>query len=259
MSADVNNEGPTEMSSSEGAITIDQTVPTEPTSPEAPSVPDKFRNPDGSVNTDALLKSYTELEKMKSSPTPEVTPEVPPKEGLEITPPVKTEDVQKAVGEELFKEIAEYYGEHQEISEELYTKLDEKGYSKSFTDAWIEGQKSLRSKYESSVKAEAGGEEQYAEMITWAREGLTEAERLMYDEAVESKDPVRAKMAVGFLKSRYISAEGKPPRLVEGSAPNATEGFQSEEEFAQAINDPRWQKDVAFTRAIMDRLKVSTY
>lgn len=258
MSADVNeqvSEGPTEMSSSEGTITIDQTVPTEPTSPEAPSVPDKFRNADGSVNTDALLKSYTELEKMKSSPAPEVEP----KEGLEIATPVKTEAIQKAVGTELFKEIAEYYGEHQEISEDLYTKLNEKGFDKPFTDAWIEGQKSLRSKYESSVKAEAGGEEQYAEMITWAQEGLTEAERLMYDEAVDSKDPVRAKMAVGFLKSRYISAEGKAPQLVEGSAPNATEGFRSEEEFAQAINDPRWQKDVAFTRAIMDRLKVSSY
>lgn len=254
------------MAVSENSITIDQTVETAPDPKKGSAVPKKFMNSDGSMNTAALLKSYAELEKKMSGKTEEspVTPaakkaEVPLKEGLKLEA-AKAADVKAVLGDQLFTDITKEYGESGTISAAAYDKLAEKGYSKGFVDAFIEGQKSLQGKYEAAVTAVAGGAEEYNVMRDWAKTGLSEAEQNEYNNNVESGDVLKAQMAVTYLQAKYRAAEGAAPRLVQGDASATTvEGFASPEEFAQAINDPRWQKDAAFTRGIMRRLEASTY
>jgi len=249
----------TPLAEGNGVVVMDTTIPT--VIPDAPAaVPEKFKNPDGSLNQTALLKSYTELEKMKGTEVP-VTPASPSGEELkdgDLAVP-KKEELQKAVGDALFKEVVDHYKSTGEISEELYGKLGEQGFSKEFTGFVIDGLEREASDRRTSITKEVGGDEAYKEMQTWAVENLSDADKAAINAAVNGEDVTMARMGAKHLRDLYKAAEGTNPKLVSGGAPNATDGFQSAEEFAQAINDPRWEVDAVFTRAIKDKLAVSTY
>jgi len=242
-----------------GVVVLDDTIPA--VIPEAPAVvPEKFKNPDGSLNQAALLKSYTELEKMRGTEAP-VTPASPSGEELkdgDLAVPNK-EELKKAVGDALFKEVVDHYKSNGEVSEELYGKLNDQGFSKEFTGFVIDGLEREASDRRTSITNEVGGNEAYKEMQTWAVENLSDADKAAINAAVNGDDITTARMGAKHLRDLYRAAEGTNPNLVSGGAPNATEGFQSAEEFAQAINDPRWEVDAVFTRTVKDKLSKSTY
>jgi hypothetical protein len=245
---------------SEGAnqIVMDDSNPAPiPTAPA--TVPDKFQNADGSLNQEALLKSYSELEKMKGAPAPAEAPAVPTEGTPEDLKVPKVAEVKKAIGDKLFTEVVEHYQANGEISEELYGKLDDQGFSKDFTNYFIEGQKKISSDRRSAVTDTVGGNDSYVQMQEWAVENLTDDVKLAINKAVDSKDINEAKMGAKYLQDLYVQANGNAPSLVSGSATSSTDGFESAEAFAHAIDDPRWQKDPVFTKNIMDRLKVSDY
>lgn len=243
------------------SVTIDPaSIPSEPQEPTTPSVPDKFLQPDGTVNTDALLKSYTELESRLGKGTPS-TPDVPTEpQGLEVTkdePPVTSP--KEVLGEDLYTEIAETYAENGGLTEDLYDKLASKGISKEFADTYVEAQQIRLAKYESEVTAEVGGAEAYSEMQSWAAQNLDDAEISMINEAVTSGNVAKARMAVGYLKSKYTASEGSSPNLVEGGAPTTGIGFKNRDEYVYAMQDPRYDKDPVYTRQVQDKLAASTY
>jgi hypothetical protein len=236
------------------SVVLDNTTPTEaPAAPQAPSIPDKFKNKDGSLNTEALLKSYSELEKkgVKVAPKEDTVPK-----DLKVSKEVKPKEV---LGDDLYTRIEAQYAESGTLSDELYTELASKGFSRKMTDAFIEGQKVVASKYEADVTAEVGGIEAYRTMQEWAAKGLQPEEIDMINEAVTSGSPAKARMAVGFLKSRYLESEGNPPSLVEGNAPSAGIGFESRDEYVEAISDKRYGKESAYTKSVEAKLAASTY
>jgi len=221
----------------------------------APGIPEKFRNEDGTVNTDALLKSYTELEKMRGAPKAET-----PATDLSVAKKVEEKSDPKALlGDDLYTEIEQVYAENGAITEDVYAKLAEKGVSRKFADAFIEGQKVISSKYESDATASVGGIEQYQKMQEWAKEGLSSEEIDMVNEAVTSGNATRAKMAVEFLRGRFVTSEGSEPNLVEGSSPARGSGFANREEYAAAISDPKYGKDPRYTREVETQLANSSY
>lgn len=239
-----------------GTIVLDTEV--KPEVPNVPSaVPEKFKNPDGSLNQDALLKSYTELEKMKPN-TPETPAPIKEDTGESLSVPDPAEVI-KAVGESLFKEVADHYNEAGEISEELYTKLETAGFTKGFVDNFVDSRKQVtQAHYEKATEA-IGGLENYRAMQEWAVDNLSEEDKSAINEAVESDNVTKARMGVKYLQELYSASEGSTPNLVQGGAPGATKGYQSEEEFAVAIQNPKWQIDSEYTAMVMEKLKISTY
>jgi hypothetical protein len=222
--------------------------PAESTSadPEASSwLPEKFKS------AEDLAKAYAELEAKQSGKQQE------PQE-----PQAKTQapTEQQAQDELKSKEpepgrFTREFNEKGALSQESYDKLLAAGFDKALVDSYIEGQRAVGAQYESQVFQEAGGQESYTEMVTWAKTNLTPAEQDAYNAAVSSGNVAQAKLAVAGLKARFRADNGNEPALIGGrnSAAQA-DVFESTEQMTEAMRDPRYRKDPAYRAAVQAKL-----
>jgi hypothetical protein len=61
----------------------------------------------------------------------------------------------------------------------------------------------------------AGDTDKYNAMIDWAKT-LTMSEKKAFNDAIESRDANRAKLAVSGLYAKYVAADGSAPNLING-------------------------------------------
>ena len=108
------------------------------------------------------------------------------------------------------------------------------------------------------LKGVAGGEEQYGEMLQWAKDTLNPQEIQMFDTVMERGDPLAAFFAVRSLAYRYEDALGRDGKMVTGTAPKGDGSqFNSQAEVVEAMSDPRYDRDPAFRQKIMKKLERS--
>jgi len=69
------------------------------------------------------------------------------------------------------------------------------------------------SKALTSLKDLVGGAEAYSELITWAKDGLKEAEINSFNDSVGSSNLKVSQLAVAGLLARYVLSNGRPPYL----------------------------------------------
>ena len=114
----------------------------------------------------------------------------------------------------------------------------------------------MSANYQSAVYDSVGGEEAYGEMTSWAQDNLSQGEIQAFDKAVTSGDLDMVKMAVTNLQSKYQAAEGTDPTLVsEGQSSNSAGGvFNSWAEVTSAMNDTRYESDVAYRQQVSAKL-----
>ena len=110
----------------------------------------------------------------------------------------------------------------------------------------------------SQLKGIAGGDENYTQMISWASENFSKEEIDMYDAVMESGNTQAAFFAVQALALRYQDSIGVEGELIQGkAASDSTQGFRSQAELVQAMNDPRYERDAAYRNDIMRKLELS--
>jgi hypothetical protein len=133
--------------------------------------------------------------------------------------------------------------------------------ARQVVDQFIDGQKARVSNYSAEVMKVAGGQEQYAEMVTWAKSNMSDAEIGKFNEAVDSFDVTSAKMAVDALKSRFTSARGSAPKLITGenTTPSEQQGFSSTFEMTKAMSDPRYKSDPVYRKSVEQRAMLSNF
>ena len=108
------------------------------------------------------------------------------------------------------------------------------------------------------LKDVAGGEQQYGEMLQWAKDSLNPQEIQMFDAVMERGDPLAAFFAVRSLAYRYEDALGRDGRMITGTAPSGDGSqFNSQAEVVEAMSDPRYDRDPAFRQKIMKKLERS--
>ena len=108
------------------------------------------------------------------------------------------------------------------------------------------------------LKGVAGGEEQYTQMLQWAKDTLSPQEVQMYDAVMDQGNPLAAFFAVRALSYRYQDSLGYDGKMVTGTAPKGDGSqFQSQAEVVEAMSDPRYEKDPAFRQKIMKKLERS--
>ena len=203
-------------------------------------LPEKFKSPED------LAKAYAELESKLggNKPTePSATPSDTP----------APQDAQQALQEKGLdlNEFSQEFSQKGELSPESYEKLTKAGFDKNLVDQYIAGQKALASQYETSIKAEIGGDEKYSEMTTWAKANMTPAEIDAFNAAVSSGNMDQAKLAVLGLATKYSKAVGtEPSRLLGGQQAASADVFESTAQVTEAMRDPRYGKDMRFTREV---------
>ena len=110
----------------------------------------------------------------------------------------------------------------------------------------------------SELKNVAGGEQQYGEMLQWAKDTLNPQEVQMFDTVMERGDPLAAFFAIRSLAYRYVDAQGRDGTMVTGTAPRGDGSqYNSQAEVVEAMSDPRYDRDPAFRQKVMKKLERS--
>jgi len=153
------------------------------------------------------------------------------------------------------------YLENGELTAEDYASLEKAGYPKETVDNYIAGQEALRDNFRKEAFESVGGEAEYEKVVEWAAEALNESEIEAIDELLGSRDINTVKTALTSLKTRYTEAVGTHPSLVEGDSPasKAGDGFASSAEMTAAMGDPRYSKDPAYRKAVIEKVHRSTF
>lgn len=137
----------------------------------------------------------------------------------------------------------------QDVDEEQYEEDEEGGEE-------VEG--GLTSEDIEALQDMAGGEQQYAQMLSWAADNLSEPEIDMYDDVMDSGDPAACFFAVQALMSRYSDSTGVDGELLTGKSPaTVAQGFRSQAELVQAMSDPRYDADPAYRADVINKLENS--
>ena len=103
-----------------------------------------------------------------------------------------------------------------------------------------------------------GGEQQYAQMMGWAQESLSEQEISMYDAVMEKGDPLACYFAVNALAFRFQEAQGYDGQMLTGKPPaSQAQGFRSQAELVRAMSDPRYDSDPAYRADVAAKLENS--
>ena len=230
--------------------TTPETTTTE-TSPERPSwLPEKFKSPED------MAKAYTELEKKQgaapAAPKTETTtsPEVPADADAARTTVEQAGLDFDALNTEFTKDGA--------LSDATYEKLAKAGINRAVADSYIAGQQALANQTRTEIFGNAGGEEAYTEMVTWAKDGLSPQDIDAYNKAMNSGDMNTMKLAVDGLKARFVAANGSAPKLVGGGSsqyPQANgDVYRSTAELTTAMKDPRYSSDPAYREDVRAKL-----
>lgn len=211
----------------------DVPTPASPASEAKPArpdnIPEKFWDADkGQVRTDALLASYSELEKKFSAPKGEENDANQPPENdtARIKPSVETNegsDGGEGAGEEApapaaaltdaIAEAQQVYAETGELTEDTIAKLAEAGIPENVVALYVEGIKAQEKALAASAYAAAGGEEQYKAAVAWAAKNWDADQVSAYDQAIGN--PKLIAVTVGGLMAAYKDAVGDEGSLLE--------------------------------------------
>ena len=202
-----------------------------------------------------LEQGYLELQKKLGQQTeeaPETTEEQPEEEQGEYTildriweESTSREEFTPELTEEISKlsstELANMYLDYRQNVEEAAPQ------TRDFTEQEV-----------GELKGIVGGDQQYTQMLDWAQSNLNKQEIDMFDQVMQTGDPLAAFFAVRSLGYAYQNAIGYDGNMIQGKAPKQnTDQFRSQAEVIAAMGDPRYDNDPAYRRDIMEKLERS--
>ncbi len=222
----------------------------------------KFQSPE------EMAKAYQELQSKMGQPKEEPTDEEDTVESNQENAEEEIPQGETPQQNEAITKATEDYFNTGDISEESYKQLEEVGISKEVVDSYKANSEAAQELQQlkaemaaTQVKESVGGDKNYQEMTSWAASNLSEGEQNAYNDAVNSGDMDRINLAVSGLYSKYSNSNSIPPsqQLKGMSAPSSPQGFSSSKEMSQAMQDPRYGNDSAYTKSTRDRVAASSW
>ena len=216
-------------------------------------------------NAQELENAYIELEKKLGEKSGEVSEE-PSSEEPEAEAKTDTDEkTESADGyaflEDLYEQASSEKGE---ISKEMLSKLD--GMSKQdIIQNFLQFRADAANKYQAipdlsqqdvkELKGLVGGDQNYSNMLQWAQTNLTEQEINMFDSVMQNGDINSAFFAVNSLAQRYNDRVGYDGKMLTGNAPSDKgDTYRSQAEMVAAMSDPKYDKDPAYRRDVMEKV-----
>lgn len=203
-------------------------------------------------SVEEMEKAYKELESKLGNNDDNQVQETKEDKEAETSEP-QTTDEAKEIAEAKgidYAKLETEFNDNGSLSEETYQSLADKGIPKEMVDSYIAGQQAIVTQAQVKLQAIAGGEEGYNQMISWASENLSEAEKSAFNGSLGNE--AQAEFAIKGLYAQYKATLG--PSLVKPgeSAPQGTRGYQSKAEMTADMHNPRYKTDPAF-RAMVSR------
>ena len=152
-------------------------------------------------------------------------------------------ELQQKLGEPR-EDVRNEEGEQAEAPEEVEETSEDDGEGETLTEAQAQ-----------ELFKMVGGEKAYQSMITWAGQNLSKAEIEMYDSVMGKGDPNAVFFAVQALAAKYGDATGTDGQTLTGrAAAQENDGFQSQAQLVEAMSDPRYDRDPAYRRSVLNKL-----
>lgn len=213
---------------------------------------------------DDLLKAYNELQKKMGQDAPDEEEDASA-EPVEATEEGSDEEEKPQIDEHVksFVEISQRFDANGGLTEDDVATLSAMD-SKQLVETYFKyhALQTKRAQQEQATQAQlksirdsVGGDEAYAEMITWASENLEPAEIEQFNAVVNTNNAAALRFAVDSLNNKFRAQEGYEAPLVTGKkAASKGKVFRSQAELARAISDPRYQSDPAYRMDVEEKL-----
>ncbi len=212
----------------------------------------------------ALEKAYEELQQKLSGKEEE-----PPKEeSTEDKPQSAKEIYGDYIGERFdeagieYVEMNEHFQKEGTLTDKHFEELDKAGFTRDVVESYLAGiqQKSAVTEQQIyDIKQEYGGDTGYANMMEWAGQTLSEAEKQAFTVGINNPNIEVVKLAVEGLHSKYVKATGTEPQLIGGKTPSTTaEKFESQDQLTRAIQDPLYATDPAYRKMVERKIANSS-
>lgn len=228
--------------------------------PQRPEgVPEKFWDAEkGVVNTEALLKSYTELERART-PEPSAAPAQPDPAPVgpdgKIEAPKAPEAPAASPLTEVITAAQQEYASAKEVSEDTVKKLEEAGIPREIFQLYLKGVEAQEAATIGAVHQIVGGEDAYNEMARWAATNLSDAELDAFNAALDNE--ALRENAVRGLYARFSETRPNEGRMIAPNGnSNAGDGdvYTTRDQLIADQKSERYQTDESFRLAVQDKL-----
>lgn len=223
------------------------------------NVPDKFWDAEkGEVRVEALLQSYSHLEKNGAQPAPAEV-QIGEAEGAEAA----ATETAKGAGLD-YAALTEKVIANGSLDDTDYQAFEKAGVPRQMVDEYVEMKKGETERARVATTEYIGGEEATAQLLEWAAKSLDEGEKAVFN--AQLKGP-GWKAAVDTLKTRMAAASPKAdePKLVTngGSPAGSSAGYPSRNDFNAAMRDPRYHEasptGEAYRQEVMAKRRASNW
>ena len=234
------------------------------------NVPAKFKKEDGTVDMDALAKSYVELERQfhekPKEEVPQVEQEIAEKQEFRI--PDKPEEIAPEAQEatpltqEDYKSWGKELAKTGSISDDTRSVIKAKtNMSDEMINDWVAAQRAKNKEYFAVAAEMVGGKEKLSAVLNWASNNLTSDQAQIINERLAGPD---YEITLNGMVAMYDKAMANAPKAQEPVPPqnraaapsgrSTVEGFTSYGEFTQARSDPRYMQDANYRSAVEERM-----
>ena len=215
-------------------------------------------------NAQELENAYIELEKkLGEKSAPDSQKESSDEPEAEAKTDEKAEETADGYAflEDLYEQASSEKGE---ISKEMMTKLNDMS-KQDIIQNFLQFRADAANKYQAipdlsqqdvtELKGLVGGDQNYSNMLQWAQTNLTEQEIGMFDSVMGSGDVNAAFFAVNSLAQRYNDRVGYDGKMLTGNATKGSQDtYRSQAEMGAAMSDPKYDKDPAYRRDVMEKV-----
>ena len=145
------------------------------------------------------------------------------------------------------------------LSDDSYGKLNEAGFDRQMVDTYMSGVATQRDNLFEIV----GGKESFFQMTEWAAEdgGMSEAEINVFNEDLNTGEPIKMQRAVNTLKAAFNAAgqkvaPGKTVQPVGVNADTGVSGYTHIDELKKDQADPQYKKSATFRAQVKEKIRL---
>ena len=231
----------TKLGQQDKGLERDETTETDADADEFEVTKEDFWNEDGSVNYETTERAY----------------------GKQLSDLFKNADIDP------WKMTEHFVQNEGTLTEEMYSKLGEAGLPRSAIDQYLEGARQnygysntpeapvLNNDEVAEVKAIAGGDDGYEQLMAWASDNMTQEESDNFDAIIELQNKAAAKFAVKALMGQYEDTVGRDSNLIQGKKSAPQESYRSMAEVVRDMNNPLYDQDESYRDDVRRKLEAS--
>ena len=162
------------------------------------------------------------------------------------------------VNEETLKEYAQK-ALNEGLTEDDYKSLEKLGYDKETVDVFVEGLRAKQSKSAEELLQGITTIDEYKEAVRWAADNWDKEQIEEFNTIIAKGDPTAIRLVVrGLVKeAKGMLGKEEQPNLhnnTNRAKPQVIEGYATKADMIKDMNDPRYGKDIAYTKKVERRV-----